>query len=324
MKRFNFLFEQVCQFDNLLRAWKKAHQGTGWNQDTHHFNFHLEQQLFYLQTALMNETYQPGKYRYFSIRDPKPRTIAVAPFVDRVVHHALVQVLMPIFENTFIVDSYATRENKGTHKAIEKAQQWVRQYDWYYKMDVLHFFETVNHAVMLNLVSKKIKDKRLLSLTTRIIHNVPSDQGLPIGNLTSQFFANVYLNPLDHFIKENLGVKAYLRYMDDMVVFSNDKQILIEQHHEIKHYLSEKLCLTLKPKASWLNRRSHGLSFLGMRIFRGMIRMCPKNRQRSLKKLKYKQRLLDKGLIDEQRFADSANSLCSHLRYFCPNMPMMV
>jgi len=322
--RYNHLFDQVVSFENLYFAWKKARQGTGWNDDTHYFNFHLEHQLFKLQQQIESETYQPGKYQYFNILDPKPRIIAVAPFVDRVVHHALVQVLMPIFEPTFINHSYATRVDKGTHSAIKQAQTFVRRYSWFYKMDILHFFENVNHDQMMKLISRKIKDPRVISLTEKIIRNVTGDKGLPIGNLTSQFFANVYLNPLDHFIKESLQIKGYLRYMDDFVIFSDNKNILIQQHNKIENYANQSLKLTLKQQACWLNKSLAGLSFLGMRIFKGMIRVNPENKRRCLKRLKHKQHLFLTNQLTEQQFTDSIISTQSHLKYFCPNLPVVL
>lgn len=322
--RFNQLFDQVGDFENLLMAWKKARQGTGWNSETHHFNFHLERQLFKLQYQIQSETYQPGQYRYFNIRDPKPRIIAVAPFVDRVVHHALVQVLMPIFERIFIFDSYATRAGKGTHCAIKRAQKFIRIYPWFYKMDIQHFFENVDHDIMLKLIAKKIKDQKVMRLTEKIIRNVDGNKGLPIGNLTSQFFANVYLNPLDHFIKEVLHIKGYLRYMDDFCIFGFSRNEVIEHTQKINQLINQQLNLTLKQKACWLNKSASGLTFLGMSIFPGMIRVNPENKRRCLKKLKHKHHLLLTNRIDEQQFSESACCAQAHLNYFCPNLPIVL
>lgn len=324
VKRTNHLFDQVASFENLYFAWKKARQGTGWNDDTYYFNFHLEHQLFKLQQQIKSETYQPGHYQYFNILDPKPRVIAVAPFVDRVVHHALVQFLMPVFEPTFIDHSYATRVGKGTHCAIEQAQKLVRRYSWYYKMDILHFFENVDHHLMLKFVARKIKDPKVMRLTEKIINNVAGSKGLPIGNLTSQFFANVYLNSLDHFIKESLQIKGYLRYMDDFVIFADRKQVLIQQHQKIEQQINQQLKLTLKQQACLLNKSSAGLSFLGMRIFKGLIRVKSENKRRCLKRLKHKEHLFLINKLTEQQFTDSVISTQSHLKYFCPRLPVVL
>ena len=316
MRRVGQLFPQLTDFSNLYHAWLKARQGTGWTNETTRFSFYLEQELLSIQQELINFSYQPGQFSYFSIRDPKPRRIAVAPFKDRVVHHALVQILMPVFEPTFIYHSYATRTGKGTHKAIIQAQQFIRQYQWYYKFDIKHFFETVNHDVMLALIAGKVKDKAVLLLCEKIIRNTPNNIGLPIGNLTSQFFANVYLNPLDHFIKEQLKVKGYLRYMDDFVLFSNSKDELKQWQQQLDELVVNKLQCQLKNKACWLNRSNAGLSFLGMRIFSGMLRHCHANRNRSLKKLDHRIKAFEKGDISEQQMADSIQCIWSHLHYF--------
>lgn len=316
VRRVNHLFESVTGFDNLWYAWKKARQGSGWGPETHQFFYYLEKELLQLQQELQEERYQPGPYRHFHIKEPKPRCIAVAPFRDRVVHHALVQVLTPVFEPTFISDSYATRVNKGTHKAIMRAQSFCRRYDWYYKMDISAFFETVDHGVMLKRVSHKIKDQRVHQLTATIIHNVEGGKGLPIGNLTSQFFANVYLNPLDWFIKQNLGAKGYLRYMDDFVIFSDDKDQLKTWHAQIAQFVTSELRLNLKQKANWLNTTQHGLSFLGRRIFPGLLRHCPENYRRSLLKAQKRLRDFEHERIDEQTMADSLACISAHLNHF--------
>lgn len=281
------------------------------------FFYHLEPFLLLLQRQLSEQSYRPDVYRYFHIRDPKPRKIAVAPFRDRVVHHALTQVLMPVFESTFIHDSYATRTGKGTHKAIERAQQFCRRYQWFYKMDIEHFFETVDQSTMLALIEHKVKDPKVLALSEKIIRNSPGDKGLPIGNLTSQFFANIYLNPLDHFIKEVLHTKAYLRYMDDFVIFSDSFYDLKQKHQQIEHFSNEMLQLKLKEQACWLNKTSHGLSFLGYRIFPGILRHCPQNYQRSKKRMNMRFKAYINGYMSEQALADSLQCTIAHLRHFC-------
>ncbi len=316
MKRQGNLLTELTSFSSLYRAWRKAQKGTGWNVETQRFNFNLEQELLTIQHQLLEGSYQPGAFRYFSIRDPKPRQIAVAPFRDRVVHHALVNVLTPLFEPTFIYHSYATRVGKGTHKAIIQAQEFCRRYPWYYKFDVKNFFASVDHAVMLSLIERKLKDDSVLALSEAIIGNTQGHKGLPIGNLTSQFFANVYLNPLDHFIKDNLRVKGYLRYMDDFVLFSEQKSDLMIWHDKLDSFLARELALVLKQKACWLNRSEAGLSFLGMRILPGMIRHCPANRQRSLKKIQQRIKAFEQGRMSEQKMSQSLQCIHAHLSYF--------
>lgn len=315
------LFEQVTTYENLLMAAKLAKRGCGSTAPACRFFYWLEPELLRLQRELRQGTYRPGLFHYFTIRDPKPRLIAVAPFRDRVVHHAVVRILTPIYERVFIFDSYATRAGKGQHAAIRRAQRFLRQSSWYLKADVEHFFDRIDHDLLLRLLCRKIKDPALLALLETIVRHAQfSGNGLPIGNLTSQFLANVYLDPLDHAIKDQWGVKGYVRYMDDVVLFSRNKWVLLDYHNRIEDFLTTQLALTLKPNVTCINRASHGLSFLGMRIFPRLLRLKPENRQRSLKKLR---KTIDKwqcGRLNEQQMQDSLTSCAAHLRYFCPAM----
>ena len=192
-----------------------------------------------LQQELINGRYKPSAYRYFKIFDPKERIISVASFKDRVVHHALINILEPIYERCFIYDSYATRKEKGTHLAINRAQTFLKEDPWFLKTDIDKYFDSINQGILMALLNRKIKDHRLLEVAQAIIENGGvNGVGLPIGNLTSQFFANVYLNPFDHFVKQQLGVK-YVRYMDDFVLFSKNKEELKSHKKAIKDYLAE-------------------------------------------------------------------------------------
>ena len=228
MKRHRNLFPQVHDFGHLYRAYRRALRGSGHTREALAFSFHLERELLQLVQELRTGQYQPAPYRYFHIYEPKKRLISVAPFRDRVVHHALVGVLEPIFDRCFIYDSYATRVGKGSHAALQRAQQFVRRYRWFYKADIHQYFASIDHDLLLQRVAHKVKDAQVLALTERIIRNGgEAGRGLPIGNLTSQFFANVYLDPFDHWVKQELRVKGYLRYMDDFVLFAEEKGLLI-------------------------------------------------------------------------------------------------
>lgn len=321
-KRIGNLFGKITSFENLTTAAKKAMKGCGRTSETCQFFYRLEKEIITIQTELRSGEYKPGQYRYFTVHDPKERQIAVAPFRDRVVHHAIVNVLDPIYERVFIHDSYATRKNKGTHKAILRAQSFLRRWGWFYKADVRQYFANVDHAILMRTVERKIKDRELLELLERIILNIDADKGLPIGNLTSQFLANVYLDPLDHQIKDQMGIRGYIRYMDDFVIFGNDPVVLDKEMDEVEEFLEGRLALQLRPKCTYRNRAHHGLSFLGMRIHRNMIRIRPENKRRSLRRL---QRRIDEwklGKIDETRLSASLTSIEGHLHHFCPSIPM--
>jgi RNA-directed DNA polymerase len=321
VKRVNNLFESVVSHDNLMTAFRLAMKGCGKTEATCRFFFHLEPEIIRLQKELTDGIYQPGAYRYFTVYDPKQRTIAVAPFRDRVVHHAVVRILASIYERVFIYDSYATRPQKGTHMAIKRAQTFLRKWPWFLKADVSQYFYSVDHDILLRIIERKIKDRRLLELMERIVRNtkVPG-KGLPIGNLTSQFLANVYLDPLDHEIKDRMGIKGYLRYMDDFIVFGNTRDELLSLKRKIEQFLSDELSLYLKSNVTCLNRSGHGLSFLGMRIYPNLIRVKPENRRRSLKRMARMIHRWEAGRIEEDQLSQSIASVVGHLRYFCPNM----
>lgn len=317
MKRYGNLFETFVSFENLHSAFKKARKGTSKKKETQEFEFWLEPNLLALKEELENGTYTPAPYRYFKIFEPKERIISVAAFKDRVVHHALVNILEPIFERVFIHDSYATRKGKGTHKAVKKAQHFLGRTGWFWKTDIDKYFDNINHEILFRLIERKIKDKRLLAVVEKIISNGGNaGVGLPIGNLTSQFFANVYLDKLDRFIKQELKVKAYIRYMDDFVLFHADKNVLKDNRKAISAYLSDELKLSLKPKNTFLNSAQNGLTFLGKRIFPSLVRIASPNKRRMLKKMKRAAHAVETGTISEETFLRSMNSYWSQLQPF--------
>lgn len=320
MKRYGNLFEKACSFENLYQAFKKAMKGSGKSAEACGFEFHLEHHLFELQRELLAGCYRPARYRYFKILEPKERIISVAAFRDRVVHHAVVTVLEPVFERVFIHDSYATRKEKGTHKCVRRAQEFMRKNRYYLKFDINKYFENMDHTILLGLIERKIKDKRLLDLIRVIIANSDESKGehtgkgLPIGNLTSQFFANIYLDVFDHYIKDELGLKAYVRYMDDCVIFLDGKERLKEILRLLTVYFEKRLCLKLKDSATMLNTRLNGLPFLGFRVFPSLLRIKRENIKRLKTKLNLREKEFRSGIIDEEKYS---MSLASMIGYVC-------
>ena len=314
MKRIGYLFEPFTDFSNLYLAAKKALKGSHNSQEALAFYFHMEKELLQLQQELIGGTYQPGAYRYFTIKDPKERRISVAPFRDRVVHHALVNILEPIYEKRFIYYSYATRKGKGTHRAIYRAQQFLRKNRWFLKSDVEKYFDSVDHAILKNILQRKIRDKRFLRVLFAVINNGGQNgKGLPVGNLTSQFLANVYLDILDKYIKQELRVKYYIRYMDDFVLFSHDKAQLKEIRQHIRLFLDRELHLQMKENATYINQRLNGLTFLGMRSFPNLIRIRNENLKRSIKKLRLREKQFLNNKIDESQWMNSVQSILEHM-----------
>lgn len=317
MKRAGNLFPLITDFNNLLIAFKKAFKGTNKTEETLRFHFHMEKELLNLRYQLQCGEYAPGQYRLFKIFEPKERTIAVAPFKDRVVHHAIVNVIEPVYEKTFIYDSYATRKDKGTHKAILRAQSFLKTNKWFLKADVRKYFESVDHRLLINLLERKIKDKDVIKLLHAIVQNGGDNgKGLPVGNLTSQFLANVYLDPFDHYIKNRLSIKHYVRYMDDFVIFDNDKEFLKNLRHGIGDFLSTELKLQLKPNATFINQRLNGLSFLGARIFPKLLRIKRESLKRCLKKVNKRLLEWDCGLLPEDNLKMSLSSVIGYMSFF--------
>lgn len=314
MKRHSYLFEALCDYAHLYRSFLKAFRGSGKTAEASRFCFHLEAELLLLRKEIKEETYRPAPYRYFTIYDPKERIISVAQFRDRVAHHAVVGVLEPIFDPSFIHDSYATRKGKGSHKAVRRAQAFLQRYQFYLKIDIDKYFDNINHRILLKLIGTKVKDSRFLHLLERIIMNsdisrgLMEGKGLPIGNLTSQFFANVYLNSLDHHIKDALGEKGYVRYMDDMVFFSDSRDHLKRVLKDVEGYLVDHLRLRLKDRASIINSRLHGLPFLGYRVFPNLLRVKRENLNRVKKKLAKRLGEYEGGNISEEELSMSVRS----------------
>lgn len=317
MKRIGNLFERAVSFRHLLQCHRKARQGTRKTQRVCAFGFRLEQEILQLREELLEGAYHPKPYHYFQVRDPKRRTIAVADFRDRVVHHAVAGVLEPIYERCFIHDSYATRKGKGAHAAVFRAQEFLRQSAWFLKTDIAQYFDSIRHEVLLEQLERKVKDRQLLDLVARILANGgQGGVGLPIGNLTSQFFANVYLNGFDHWVKETLRVRRYIRYMDDFVLFGQERQQVKALRQLVEEELAARLHLRLKPAATFINRRDNGLSFLGTRIFPGLIRMHPENARRAARKLALKRAAWEQGALSEETYLQSLNSYFSYFSVY--------
>ncbi|MCD4678713.1 MAG: reverse transcriptase/maturase family protein [Desulfobacula sp.] len=311
------MFKKLVSFENLLSASRKAAKHCRKTQEITKFFFNLEKEIFKLQAKIINGTYEPCPYQYFTIHDPKKRLIAVAPFKDRVVHHAVVNMLEPLFEKCFIFDSYASRKGKGTHKAIKLSQQFIRKRPWYVKIDIEKYFDSINHAVLMKLVQKKIKDKKVLLLIQKIVgRSAAKGKGLPIGNLTSQFFANVYLDNFDHYIKDGLGIKCYLRYMDDFLIFGWSKKQVELRLHKAQQYLGSNLDLKINNKALYLGQSKCGISYLGRRIYPGVIRVRAENKNRSLKRINKKIKLWKINKINDDVLISSMNSVIAHLDSF--------
>ena len=313
-KRIGYLYESLTSLSNLYLAFEKACKHKKSKAETTEWMYNCEKYLFELQAELREQRYRPQPYKYFVIREPKERIISVASFRDRVVHHALVNIIDPYFEAIFIKDSYATRKDKGLHLAVSAAQKYACRYKWYMKLDIEKYFASVNHAILLNLINRKIKDPTVMSLCRIILSNqtvsmgMEENKGLPVGNLTSQFFANIYLNKLDRFVKQSLGYQAYVRYMDDFILFSNDPVELKQALKHIERFVQQQLELRIKPKSLQINRVTHGIPYLGYRIFPKLLRIRRENLKRCLKGIEKTEHAYTQGRISAEVLYQSTRS----------------
>lgn len=263
-----------------------AKKGVGFTKGVAEFFYNLESNILQLSRELENRTYSPQPFNVFVVNDNKPRLIQAAHYRDRVVHHALCALIVPYLERSYLKDSYACQKGKGTHMALNRAKVLAKRYDWVAKLDVYHFFETIPHTRLMDYIRKRIGDKQLLEVLQIILsHGASTYQtgfGLPIGNLTSQHFGNFYLDVLDHRMKEHFGVRDFVRYMDDIVLFGHSKDELIDQVSLIQAFVEDDLLLRLKTEELQISPIEHGFPFLGFRLYRGRTRLA-KDRQRRLR-----------------------------------------
>jgi len=275
MKTQNRLYEKIISFENLLLAWKGARKGKTKKDYVIEFESKLKENLLQLQRELKSERYMPKPLKDVVLRDPKTRVISKSTFRDRVVHHAVCNPIEPIFDKTFIYDSCANRIGKGNLFALKRFDEFKRKVTknntrtaFCLKADIRHYFFEVNQEVLLNILRRKIKDEKTINLINKILKNYPDkEKGMPLGNLTSQFFANVYLNELDKFVKHKLKAKYYIRYVDDFVILhENEIQLKIWKFY-IAKFLKENLKIELHPEKSRIIPFSRGIDFVGFRNF---------------------------------------------------------
>ncbi len=333
MKRIDGIWDSVISFQNLLRAYRKARRGKRSKPGVAEFGLNLEHELCALQRALHDGTYQPGEYRLFTIYERKPRVIAAAPFRDRVVHHAVMQMIEPQLDRTFISDSYACRTGKGVHAAVDRYQAWSQTYRYVLKMDIQQYFPSIDHALLKDKLRRRIKEAGVLNVLDRIIESSPQSSatpqyfpgddlltpcdrrtGIPIGNLTSQFFANLYLDDFDHYIKQVLKVRPYLRYVDDMVVLDSNKHRLAE----IRAAVCERLAtdrLRLHPRKAHVTPVVDGLNLLGYLVYPARRRLRSDNGHRFARRFRQMVKANRAGRLAWARVVASTQSWIGHAQH---------
>lgn len=329
------MYDQLCAFGNLYTAYLAARKGKRSQPDVAAFEFNLEHELVQLQGELRQHTYRPGPYHSFYIHEPKRRLISAAPFRDRVVHHALCQIIEPIFERRFIGDSYANRTGKGTHRALDRCTQFLRRFKYVMPLDVVQFFPSIDHAILRRILTRVIRDGETLELIDTILRSgvgvlaeaydmvwFPGDdllagmrpRGLPIGNLTSQFWANVYLNEFDQFAKRRLGVCGYVRYVDDVALFADDLAQLRDWHAQsVAFLLALRLTLhQLQPQPCPVNE---GLPFLGFTVFPAHRRLKRRKVIYARRRLRDQAQEVNGGTLSLSAFHSAVLAWIAHARY---------
>lgn len=289
-------FEDIISLENLLLAWTEFLRGKRKRRDVQEFTSRLMDNIFSLRDDLVARSYEHGGYQSFRVSDPKPRHIHKASVRDRLLHRAVYRKLYPFFDRTFISESYSCRLNKGTHKALKCFHNYFSKVSrnntkscWVLKGDIRKFFASIDQEVLQNILKEYIADKNIIWLLSRIIASFDSglkNKGLPLGNLTSQLLANIYLNKFDQFIKHRLKVKYYIRYADDFVILSDNKEWLEKLIQPISNFLAANLKLELHPNKLFLKTVSSGIDFLGWVHFPDHRVLRTVTKRRMLKRIK--------------------------------------
>ena len=303
-----------------MKAYHKARKCKRYRPDVLEFEANREDNLFHAIEVLKDGTYQPGEYRVFKVWEPKERIIMALPFFDRVIQHMIVNFIEPIFEKRFLFHSYACRKGKGVHEASKTLSKWLYKLEvvqgkkiYAIKGDIHHYFQSISHDILKAEIRRYISDKALLKILDRIIdHNgifLPG-VGIPVGNLTSQLFANVYLNKLDQFVKHELKVKYYVRYMDDFIILSEDPAELRHLLAIIEEFLRRELRLELNPKTTILAAKN-GINFVGYIHYKDHEKIRKDARRRLTKLLK----AFETGEVEVEYFDRSIESRFGHMEH---------
>ena len=315
MKRAGNLFERIVAWDNLRLAFAKALRGKRDRPDAREFSASLDIRLRHLAEMLEQGPLSLGEYRQFVIYDPKERVITAPSFSERVLHHGVINVCEPVFERWLVYDTYACRAGKGRIAAVERARGFSGRHGFFLKLDIRKYFDSISHDILLSRLARLFKDRRLLELFGTIVTSFRGNlgRGLPIGSLTSQHFANFYLGWLDRFVKESLRIKAYVRYMDDMVLWHDSADVLNQAHEQVRAYLADELDLELKAN-SYLNRTSHGVDFLGCRVLPGRVVLNARSRRRFRRKMHRLESQFLCGEVGQLELQQKATSLVAFTR----------
>ena len=295
MKKCSVTYDDIISVENVLCAWREFVKGKRNKKDVQEFQLRLMDNILSLHYELVSETYTHGPYEAFNISDPKPRSIHKATVRDRLLHHAVYRILYPYFDRTFIADSFSCRKGKGMHRALKRFKNYTGSVSnndtrtcWILKCDIKKFFASIDHCVLLSILRRYITDERVFSLLTNIVGSFETRYGvgLPLGNLTSQLLTNVYMNEFDQWMKHVMKVKYYIRYADDFVILSHDRDYLLELLPKIGMFLEEELKLNLHPDKVFIKTLASGIDFLGWVHFPNHRVLRTTTKRRMLKRMR--------------------------------------
>lgn len=314
MKRIGNLTDKIAEYDNLMLAAHKAFRGKNSSLSVVKYRNNFIENIFQLRTQIITGNIDVGNYNRFTIYEPKERIICAASLNQRILHHAIMNVCHDYFDKTLIFDSYASRPGKGLHKAVMRLKGFVPNYKYYVKLDVRKYFESIDHSILRAKLQRIFKDFRLLNIFTKIINSYGRNcVGLPIGNLTSQYFANLYLSGLDHYMKETVKCPAYIRYMDDVVIMSRSR---IELRHFILEYCNYAMSiLKLRIKPPIIGRTVDGILFLGFRVYRDNICLGGKAKRRYKRNIIKLKNLFLNRKINEIEYSRRLSSTLSYVTF---------
>ena len=308
-KRVGDLMPRIASLENLHEAFLRAARGKAGKRAVIDFRNRLDENLVEMSRQLLDGTFHFGQYHFFTIYDPKRRTICAASFPERVVFHAMMRICHPVFANYQIFDSYASRIGKGTYKALERAQHFAHRYQWFAKLDICKYFDSIDHQMLLRQLCRLFKDPQLLIFFRDLLDSYETSpgKGLPIGNLTSQYFANHYLSVADHFMKEQVSVPAMVRYMDDVLIFSDDKTQLLSYVAAFRYFAERELRLEVHEPV--VNHIRFGVPFLGYVVYGDRLRLNHCSRVRFCLKMDELTEQHHLHYITEREFAMRASCL---------------
>jgi len=315
MKRHGGLFEKIVDPENIELAYQKARKGKNWQESVQRVENNKKEKLAALRQQLLDGSFTTSRYTVKIIHEPKEREIFILPFYpDRIMQHAIMNIVAPIWDGLFIFDSYACRKGKGQHAGSKRCMQFTRRNAWVCQFDISKFYPSIPHDKLMEVIQRKIKDKRVLALFRDIISSIGGDRNVPIGNYTSQWFGNLYMNELDQYVKHRLHVRDYIRYCDDFLIFGNDKEELKRQADKVEAFVSMILGMKLSKKS--LYPTAHGIDFLGYRHFPdGKILVRKATAKRIKKRLKVIPWALKHGRITKEQAIGklaSANGWLKH------------